>query len=309
MQPFPADRDTRRTGLVRLWIERLLIVVGLAALLWCAAVIADATLAQRRARVSLAAAGRQEAPASTQVVVGTSGADLIAEPATRQAGAAIAELSIPRINLSAAVLQGSDERTLGRGPGHLEHTAMPGEPGNVVIAGHRDSFFLPLRNIRVGDEILLRTPAARFRYQVTAFWIVDPSDVGVLSQTDESTLTLITCYPFTFIGGAPERFVVRAVRVRTDRPLPARAAADDQALVRQAVARFAEAYSVRLIREGHAVDAAPLRVASCEVAIEGYSATVICDGAAQSSAAEGPMRTFRLERGEAGWTISAVVSD
>jgi LPXTG-site transpeptidase (sortase) family protein len=125
----------------------------------------------------------------------------------------LAELSIPRLGLSAVVLHGSDAHTLRLGLGHIENTPVPGESGNVAIAGHRDSFFRPLRNVHVGDDILLDTSEERLHYRVSLLRVVHADDTGVIGPTPDATLTLVTCYPFWFIGQAPDRFVVRATRV------------------------------------------------------------------------------------------------
>jgi sortase A len=94
--------------------------------------------------------------------------------------------------------------------GHIPGTALPGEDGNIVLAAHRDTFFRPLRNIQKGDEIALTTLSGAYRYRVESIQIVGPDDVGVLSPTKQPTLTLVTCYPFYFVGSAPKRFIVRA---------------------------------------------------------------------------------------------------
>jgi len=90
---------------------------------------------------------------------------------------------------------------------------MPGLPGNVGIAAHRDTFFRPLRNVRKDDVITFTTAGAEYRYRVVSMKVVDPNDVSVLNVTDEEVLTLVTCYPFSFIGSAPDRFIVRAERI------------------------------------------------------------------------------------------------
>jgi sortase A len=131
-----------------------------------------------------------------------------------QPGTPLAELSIPRIGLSAVVLQGSDEHTLRVGVGHIETTPLPGESGNVAIAGHRDSFFRPLRNVQIGDDIWLNTPKAPAHYRVSSFRVVNPSEVSVIDPSTDAVLTLVTCYPFYFVGSAPDRFIVRASLVR-----------------------------------------------------------------------------------------------
>jgi sortase A len=112
--------------------------------------------------------------------------------------------------LAVIVVQGDSERILRRAVGHLAATALPGETGNVVLAGHRDTFFRSLRNIRRGDVITFKTHEGDFDYVVEATSVVRPSDVKVLRPTGGRTLTLITCFPFYYLGPAPDRFVVRA---------------------------------------------------------------------------------------------------
>jgi sortase A len=99
---------------------------------------------------------------------------------------------------------------LRRAVGHLARTAWPGEAGNVVLAGHRDTFFRPLKRVQVGDAITLKTRIGDFEYLVESTAVVPPTDVQVLQPTGGRTLTLITCFPFTYLGSAPNRFVVRA---------------------------------------------------------------------------------------------------
>ena len=127
--------------------------------------------------------------------------------------APLAVLRIPKIRLEVAVLPGTDDRTLDRGAGHIEDTALPGAPGNSGIAGHRDGFFRGLKDIGAGDVIELDTLAGKQVFRVERTWIVEPEDVSVLDPTPAESLTLVTCYPFYFIGSAPQRFIVRAVRV------------------------------------------------------------------------------------------------
>jgi sortase A len=202
-----AKRASSRRVRLLAWAERLLLTAGVAALIWCAVVIGDAVVAQRVARSSLEATAVVERPVRPPAPASVSDA-LPAVPPAR--GSAIGTLSIPRVDLSAVVLHGSDAQTLRRGPGHLENTALPGESGNVVVAGHRDSFFWPLRNIQLGDDIFIDTPEGQFRYRVASVRVVNRYDVSVLGATDEPVLTLITCYPFWVLGNAPDRFVVRA---------------------------------------------------------------------------------------------------
>ena len=112
-----------------------------------------------------------------------------------------------------AVLPGTDEFTLNRAVSHIEDTALPGTDGNSGIAGHRDGFFRGLKDIAPGDVIELETLRGKEIYRIERTWVVDPEDVSVLDATPKRSLTLVTCYPFYHIGPAPQRFIVRAVRV------------------------------------------------------------------------------------------------
>jgi sortase A len=142
-------------------------------------------------------------------------------------GDAIGVLRIPRLELKTVVVQGESPKVLRRAVGHLLETALPGEPGNVALAGHRDGFFRPLRNIQVGDAITIGTPDGEFDYEVESTQVVWPSDVQVLQPTGQNTLTLVTCFPFYYVGAAPKRFIVRA---RQTGRLPAQHAAAEAPL-------------------------------------------------------------------------------
>ena len=124
----------------------------------------------------------------------------------------LAVLRIPKIRLEVPVLDGTNDYVLNRGVGRIESTARPGEPGNIGIAGHRDGFFRGLKDITRGDAIELVTLNGTDSYVVEQIRIVDPDDVDVLRPTGEPTLTLVTCYPFYYVGSAPRRYIVRAVR-------------------------------------------------------------------------------------------------
>ena len=121
-------------------------------------------------------------------------------------------LRIKRLGVDVVVLAGTDDWTLNAAVGHIEGTPKPGDAGNIGLAGHRDGFFRPLKDIAVGDVIELAAGERVDRYRVTQTLIVAPSDVWVLNPTESPTLTLVTCYPFYFIGSAPKRFIVRAAR-------------------------------------------------------------------------------------------------
>jgi sortase A len=125
-------------------------------------------------------------------------------------GSVIGEMRIPRIGVSVMVLEGDDEGILQKAVGHVPSTALPGAIGNVAVAGHRDTFFRALKEIRQNDEITLTTTGGSYNYRVAAIGTVGPNDVNVLAPSDHPTLTLITCYPFNYIGAAPQRFIVQA---------------------------------------------------------------------------------------------------
>jgi sortase A len=122
-------------------------------------------------------------------------------------------MEIPRLGMSIIVAEGTAGATLRRAGGHIRGTGLPGGPGNIGIAGHRDTLFRPLQNIRQDDVILLTTLQGAYRYRVVSTKIVSPSDVEVLSSDGHEILTLVTCYPFYFVGPSPNRFIVRAARV------------------------------------------------------------------------------------------------
>lgn len=125
-------------------------------------------------------------------------------------GDTMAKLIIPRLDAQLYVLEGDGARELRRGPGHLIGTAMPGAGGNCVIAGHRDTHFRILKDIRIGDDIVLQTRRGAFLYRVESTTVVSPRNTASLQPTRDAELNLITCYPFYYVGAAPKRFVVKA---------------------------------------------------------------------------------------------------
>jgi sortase A len=133
-----------------------------------------------------------------------------ADPHPPAEGDALGEIQVPRLGLRVVVIQGDSRANLRRGVVHLTNSPLPGESGNIALAGHRDTFFRPLRDIRVGDKIIFKTPARRYEYLVESFRVVAPTDVNVLNSTPAHELTLLTCFPFYYVGPAPKRFVVRA---------------------------------------------------------------------------------------------------
>jgi sortase A len=131
----------------------------------------------------------------------------------------VGRLTIPRLHLSAMVREGADEGTLQLALGHIPGTAFPGQPGNVGVAGHRDTLFRPLRDIRNSDLIRFETGNGSYMYRVESTTIVKPRDVGVLARGPSDELTLVTCYPFHYIGSAPDRFIVKARQVQQPHPV------------------------------------------------------------------------------------------
>jgi len=126
----------------------------------------------------------------------------------------LGRLEIPAANVSVMVLEGTDAWTLNRAVGHIEGTARPGEGGNLGIAGHRDSFFRGLQHMNRDDEMQLSTLEGVTHYRVTDIRIVEPREVEVLAPSEESSITLVTCYPFYYVGAAPKRYIVRGEEVR-----------------------------------------------------------------------------------------------
>jgi sortase A len=205
MRLLVAKQPLRR--IVR-WTQRLLFAVGLALLAWCAYVLLDTRIFQQaedRRLDSLLCVSQETHRGASQTP----------SPALRAAPAAglIGRLDIPRLGLSVIVIEGVRASTLRRAAGHIPGTALPGQPGNVGISGHRDTFFRPLRNIRSNDVVTLTTLLGEFRYRVVSTSIVPPDNIAVLRPTETQILTLVTCYPFYFVGPAPSRFIVRAERV------------------------------------------------------------------------------------------------
>jgi sortase A len=193
------------------WLERLLLAVGIASLGYFGYVSAESRLYQELEHRELDAilASGPSPPAAT---------DHASPPARRRPppapGSVIGRIEVPRLDVSVIIRAGADARTLNLAVGHIPGTALPGEVGNVGLAGHRDTFFRRLRDIRTDDEIRLVTPDGTFAFRVDRTSVVEPRDTWVLDPTDSPTLTLVTCYPFTYIGSAPQRFIVHAVAAR-----------------------------------------------------------------------------------------------
>ena len=179
------------------WVEGMLWVAGLSiAFVLLAGVLEAKSAARASASFVSQGVGENPLPPGTPVQHGD--------------GAVIGRLEIPQVGLSVPVLENYDPATLKRGVGHIPGTAMPGGLGNLGLAGHRDTFLRPLRNVKRGMEVDVFTAAGKYRYQVDSFDIVLPEQTDVLDIRGTPELTLITCYPFDFVGAAPKRFIVHA---------------------------------------------------------------------------------------------------
>jgi len=192
------------------WLEAAFLAMGVALATWCVLVLVEAYYTQ-----SL------PVPPPTPVeparsLPGEASPGAPPPPITAAPGSWVARLEVPTLNLATTVLEGSDARTLLKAAGHIEDTPLPGQPGNVGIAGHRDTVFRPLSRAQVGTPMTLVTRDRTFYYTISRTLIVKPEDVYVLDPTARPTLTLVTCYPFEFIGHAPKRFVVQAELVREE---------------------------------------------------------------------------------------------
>ena len=312
-------------------------IAGIATLSWCAALLTDAGLSQWEARRSLdvvALAASVGSPRVSNALQPSRPWAAIVHP-----GSAIGELSIPRVAVDAVVLHGSDTQTLRRGPGHLENTAFPGKVGNAVIAGHRDSFFRRLGDVIVGDDVFIDTTEGHFQYRVTSMHVVKAQDLSVLDQTDDATLTLITCYPFWVWGPAPDRYVVRAALVAnasfatlsappptsydpvvaqtvsvvdtsrarvTNTPI----APDDTTLVQQAIERFRVTYNARLVSHNDVRPGGLLEFHPCDVTLADNRAVATCaTGSPWEPRDREGVWTIGLERAGDSWAIKTIVSD
>jgi sortase A len=191
----------RRT---RKLVQRALTVVGTVILGYCMAVFLDAKFYQ--ASEAREFDKKLHSQADSKPIVLSS---IAAVPKHGVVGS----LQIPRVGVSVIVVEGSDDSDLKRAVGHIPGTALPWNSGNVGLAGHRDTFFRPLRSIQRDDSITMTTLQGEYRYRVVSTGIVGPDDTQVLYPTGHDSLTLVTCFPFEYIGSAPKRFIVHAERV------------------------------------------------------------------------------------------------
>jgi len=231
--PYILKESLSRKGTLLLWLERLLLAIGLLCLSLVAFALIDArwfAYQQGRrldralqARASAGVAGRQSRTAGRDLAAPAPASETDRLENFRPGGAAppppapaaeegtvLGRIEIPRVGVSALVLEGVSGSTLRRGVGHISGTPLPRLPGNIGLAGHRDTVFRGLKDIRKGDPITLDTLDGTYRYIVDWAQVVDPDDLAVLAVSNRPELTLVTCYPFYYVGSAPERFVVRA---------------------------------------------------------------------------------------------------
>ncbi len=213
-----------RTNSFLRWSQYLFFIIGILALSYCGFALLDARLYQdyQTRRFQKALKDSRPSIGSGEHLYPSPLPTALAEANSAKAeslgiagrgGYPLGRIEISTIGLAAMILEGTDERTLRRAVGHFPGTPLPGQQGNVAIAGHRDTFFRALRNILKDDEITLTTLNGSYRYRVDSTKVVDPEDTEVLDDSDNAILTLVTCYPFDFVGSAPKRFVVRAHRI------------------------------------------------------------------------------------------------
>jgi sortase A len=192
--------------------QRVLLGCAIALLAWCGFVLIDSWIFQSREQRNFEQSLQESLEANRaapQSSYSTAPKDLLSP----LIDGVIGRVEVPRLGVSVLVIEGTSPTALRRAVGYISGTALPGRPGNVGISGHRDTFFRPLRNIRPNDIITITTLLGEYRYRVVSTRIVNPYDVWVLDQGGDEILTLVTCYPFYFVGSAPNRFIVRAERV------------------------------------------------------------------------------------------------
>jgi sortase A len=197
------------TATPRVWVARLLILVGAVVLAWVGLSLWSSHRTQQEYQQAVQIQRSAPPPAAPVRP---------ALPATMPLGDPIGTLRVERLGLTAAVAEGDDKPVLDDLAGHLPDTPLPWNEGNSAVAAHRDGLFRPLKGIRAGDTIKFETVHGNLEYQVTETYVVDPEDIWVLNPTLEPTLTLISCYPFNFIGNAPQRFIVKARRLPAAQP-------------------------------------------------------------------------------------------
>jgi sortase A len=214
-------RPRKRTNPFLSWSRYIFFIIGILMLGYCGYVLLDTRFFQVYQSWRFQKAIQASQPPASASSAALPPAPLEANPVAAESSAissregdALGRLEIRRIGLSAMIMEGVDDKTLRRAVGHFPGTELPGQRGNFVIAGHRDTFFRPLRNIRLDDEIILTTLHGSYRYRVDSTRVTQAEDMSALDNSDDaSNMTLVTCYPFEFVGHAPQRFIVRAYRI------------------------------------------------------------------------------------------------
>jgi sortase A len=200
---FQSERTRRNLRTARYGLA----VIGILSLGYCLTVYLEGKLFEAREALRFSAELRQK---SAEIETAARPASPGRPPAQ---GAVVGRLQIPRVGLSVMVVEGVEAGDLRKAAGHIPGTALPGRPGNVGIAGHRDTFFRPLRNVQPGDTMILTTLKEEHRYRVTSTAVVEPEDIQVLYPTRVDSMTLVTCFPFDYIGPAPKRFIVKSQQI------------------------------------------------------------------------------------------------
>jgi sortase A len=195
-------------------VEILLWIVAVASVGYCSVAYASAAIHQHREKTILNAARAEYEfgpwAASTRAADSALVDSTPARPSDAEDYGVLGTIEIPRLGISSVVEEGVDSSTLWEAVGHLPGTAMPGQNGNSALASHRDTYFRGLGEVQTGDLIVFRSPTASFRYRVGSTRIVDANATDALPDSATPTLSLITCYPFRYLGPAPKRFIVTA---------------------------------------------------------------------------------------------------
>ena len=219
MTSGPPQRPKRGHWLDR-WTRHFFLIVGILALGYVAYVLLDTQLFQayENWRFEKAIKEAKQSKSSEPAALPPAVADPVSVRLERlraagPEGSPLGRIEIRTLGVEVMILEGVKPRTLQRAVGHIPGTALPGQPGNVALAGHRDTFFRALRDIPQDAEITLTTLHGTYRYRVDSTTVVEPQAVEVLADSPDATLTLVTCYPFDFIGHAPKRFIVRARKI------------------------------------------------------------------------------------------------
>jgi len=220
---FKIKQQPTRLALFLRWARFFFLVMSVLALTYCATVLLDKWLFQayqtwrfERALKQAQTSAHANPPPGSSLLPAQADADLARARSLGidgLAGSPLGRIEISSVGITAMIMEGVNGRTLQHAIGHIPGTPLPGQPGNVALSGHRDTFFRSLRNIHKDDEITLTTLHGSFRYRVDSTQVVEPDDSKALAATVGDFLTLVTCYPFYFVGPAPKRFIVRSHRI------------------------------------------------------------------------------------------------